>query len=513
MSDDQQNRAQLPAADFPINAFTTSGIDLAEVLNRFEDAFHSGNLGTSQPSDATAGCLWTKTNNTGGLDLYVFDGSQNTKIGSTEGISTDMIDLEMLLTWIEGNLYYVRSWNGRQGAVVPAEGDYDLNDMGDVGLSNLVKDDYLQWNGTSWENNPPKLIETELNFMGGYDVTQQPPSNPGHGDLYINNQNGNAASGWTGIAGLYVNVGNAVGYSANHNANGDQVPDGTGGAWFLLGEVFTGGITSIGAGTGISVDSSTPTSPTVSINKSTTDGWYQPKGNYLVSSDLNGYATEAWVSNGYQVKGNYALASHTHNEYSLDGHHHDGRYMPYQITNSAYNKNFGTSNNEVARGDHTHKDQYQPIGVVPGHTHPASEITAGTFSAGVYTFPGNVSINNVLTVSSTIRSGDDVVAYYSSDERLKDNVKPIEGALAKILSLRGVEFEWNRRQQTYEGEDVGVIAQDVLQQFPSLVGEQGNSFLGVKYEKLVAPMIEAIRELSEEVRTLKAEVSDLKAGK
>jgi hypothetical protein len=43
-----------------------------------------------------------------------------------------------------------------------------------------------------------------------------------------------------------------------------------------------------------------------------------------------------------------------------------------------------------------------------------------------------------------------------------------------------------------------------------LVREQANGYKGVKIEKLIAPMIEAIRELSEEVRTLKAELREKK---
>jgi hypothetical protein len=572
-----KERAQLSGADWPINAFETSGVNLAEILNRFEDVVMTTNAGSSRPAEAKTGTLWVST--AGNVtSLYLYDGSTDHLIGSSDGLGPDSIDLSALLTWLESNLDYVKSFNGRDGqvvpadgdykiaqmgdygssntytanhaivadgsqfkltaiansfkgrtgAVVPTEGDYNLTDMGDVGLSGLVKDDYLQWNGSSWENNPPKLIETELNFMGGYDITQQPPANPGHGDLYINNKNGTAASGWTGIAGLYVNVGNAVGYSANHNANGDQVAEGTGGAWFLLGEVFTGGILGVGAGQGISVDNSDPTEPVVSVNKGTLDGWYaltghkhddlyatighnhagvyQPVGNYLTSADLSGYATQSWVSTNYQPKGSYAAANHTH-DYAASNHSHDQYELKY-TKNSAWNKNFGSQRDEVARGDHTH----DYLSELPSHTHPASQISAGTFGSGQYTFPSHVYIGGYCEVTSVVRSYNDVIAYYSSDERLKDNVKPIESALDKLLTIRGVTFEWNGRQANYQGQDIGVIAQDVMKAFPSLVEEQGSGFLGVKYEKLIAPAIEAIRELSEELRKLKAEVAELKGA-
>ena len=77
--------------------------------------------------------------------------------------------------------------------------------------------------------------------------------------------------------------------------------------------------------------------------------------------------------------------------------------------------------------------------------------------------------------------------------------------------MRGVEYDWNDKQDIYEvgSHDYSVIAQDVEAVFPELVREQGNGYKGVKIEKLIAPMIEAMRELSEEVRGLKARVAEL----
>ncbi|MCH1551107.1 MAG: tail fiber domain-containing protein [Pseudomonadales bacterium] len=597
-----KERTQHTGSDWPIDPFETSGIQLSDILNRFEDVIMSTNYGDGRPSAAVPGTLWC-TQSSGQFSLYLFTGGADILIADTDGIGTDQIDMNQLEAWLNANfdtgvssfngrkgdvnpsegdysldqlsdvevsaatannvLLYtgngvspwvagqvVNTFNGRKGAVTPTEGDYLFDQLGDVGLSNLQKDDYIQWNGSSWENNPPKLIETELNFMGGYDVTTSPPANPGHGDMYINNVNGNAASGWTGIAGIYVNVGNAVGYSKNHNANGDQVAEGTGGAWFLLGNIFEGGVTGIGQGSGITVDSSSPTQPVVSVNRTTTDQWYaakghlhtgvyepvisknsafnknfggsgssnsvarsdhnhtgvyQPVGDYVTGTDLSGYATQSWVST------NYATSGHGHLNYADKVHYHNELYMPLETQRSAYNKDFGSARDQCARGDHSH--DYQPIGTVPSHTHNASQITAGTFGSGQYTFPSHLYISGYCEVTSVVRSKSDVVAYYSSDSRLKSDVKPIQSALAKILSLKGVEFEWNERQDTYQGADIGVIAQDVLDVFPSLVGEQSNGFLGVKYEKLVAPMIESIRELSEEVRKLKAEVAELKGDK
>ena len=55
----------------------------------------------------------------------------------------------------------------------------------------------------------------------------------------------------------------------------------------------------------------------------------------------------------------------------------------------------------------------------------------------------------------------DVIAYSStiSDERLKDNVLTIDGALDKVCKLRGVEYTWNKGSRK-DTRDLGVIAQE-----------------------------------------------------
>ena len=63
----------------------------------------------------------------------------------------------------------------------------------------------------------------------------------------------------------------------------------------------------------------------------------------------------------------------------------------------------------------------------------------------------------------------------SSDSRLKANVEQIKGALASLLSLRGVRFDWDQAhgtQRSYpEGRHIGVIGQDVEAAFPEVVSE------------------------------------------
>ena len=55
---------------------------------------------------------------------------------------------------------------------------------------------------------------------------------------------------------------------------------------------------------------------------------------------------------------------------------------------------------------------------------------------------------------------DDIMAYATSDERLKDNIAPIDDPLAKVISISGNTFDWNENTNN-EGSDTGVIAQEI----------------------------------------------------
>lgn len=104
-----------------------------------------------------------------------------------------------------------------------------------------------------------------------------------------------------------------------------------------------------------------------------------------------------------------------------------------------------------------------------------------------------------------IDASNDIVAYSSSDERLKYNIAPIENALDKVKSLTGVEFDWKpeyKHAHGYEGHDTGIIAQQVEAVMPSAVRTNDTGFLAVRYEKLIGLLIEANKELAARVEEL-----------
>ena len=106
----------------------------------------------------------------------------------------------------------------------------------------------------------------------------------------------------------------------------------------------------------------------------------------------------------------------------------------------------------------------------------------------------------------------------TSDRRLKTNISPIASSLEKISKLNGVEFDWNEKSISPGRHDIGVIAQEVQEQFPTAVKEDIDSgFLRVDYAVLVAPLIEAVKELAswlsehdERLEALEAENAMLK---
>ena len=116
---------------------------------------------------------------------------------------------------------------------------------------------------------------------------------------------------------------------------------------------------------------------------------------------------------------------------------------------------------------------------------------------------GNVGIGTTtpsytLHVVGAIYATGDVTAY--SDIKLKENVKTIENAVDLVNKMRGVTFT---RKDT--GEDgVGVIAQEMQEVLPQVVSEKDGA-IGVAYGNIVGVLIEAVKELSAEVKRLKGE--------
>jgi hypothetical protein len=106
-----------------------------------------------------------------------------------------------------------------------------------------------------------------------------------------------------------------------------------------------------------------------------------------------------------------------------------------------------------------------------------------------------------------IRATGDITAYYSSDERLKENFNTLDGALDKVMEMNGYTFDWKEGIEdivSHTGHDIGVKAQEVQAMYPELVHERDNGYLAVDYIKLTAVLLQAVKELNAKVEACMA---------
>jgi hypothetical protein len=111
----------------------------------------------------------------------------------------------------------------------------------------------------------------------------------------------------------------------------------------------------------------------------------------------------------------------------------------------------------------------------------------------------SVAATGAITCDSLAATGD-VVAFSTSDKRLKDNIQTITSPLQKLNQISGVSFEWrDDLQHTYTGNDVGVIAQEIENILPEAVITREDGYKAVRYEKIIPLLIEAIKELQSQL--------------
>ena len=143
---------------------------------------------------------------------------------------------------------------------------------------------------------------------------------------------------------------------------------------------------------------------------------------------------------------------------------------------------------------------------------PANVNITGALTVGSYSSPG-------YGVNGDIRAKNNVTAYFSSDRRLKENIKVIQSPLSKITSINGVTFDWTKEFIEKNGgedgyfmrkADVGVIAQEVIEVMPHVVAKKTDGYLAVKYERLVPLLIESIKSLNDKIEKLENKIENLK---
>ncbi len=118
---------------------------------------------------------------------------------------------------------------------------------------------------------------------------------------------------------------------------------------------------------------------------------------------------------------------------------------------------------------------------------------------GYYLDLNNASVFNVIYAAQFL---------YNSDSRLKQNILPITDSLTKVTALNGYTFDWKKDGK----HDIGVIAQEVEKVFPDIVHtDEKTGMKSVEYGNLIAPVIEAIKELAGNVKNNTTEIDGLQS--
>lgn len=131
----------------------------------------------------------------------------------------------------------------------------------------------------------------------------------------------------------------------------------------------------------------------------------------------------------------------------------------------------------------------------------ATNATNATTASNANALGGVAASGYALLSGATFTGNVNAPAYfYTSDERVKNNIETITDALAKVNAMRGVSFDWANGM----GSAVGVIAQEVQKVVPQVVSNQQDGLMNVAYGNLVGVLIEAIKELSAKVDALEA---------
>ncbi len=103
--------------------------------------------------------------------------------------------------------------------------------------------------------------------------------------------------------------------------------------------------------------------------------------------------------------------------------------------------------------------------------------------------------------SAVFASSVTAQSFTSSDARLKQDIRPLNGALAAVQALRGVRYTYRQHIDGHSlpaGEQVGVLAQEVEKIYPELVSTGADGYKAVNYAQLTPVLLEAIKELADQ---------------
>ena len=129
--------------------------------------------------------------------------------------------------------------------------------------------------------------------------------------------------------------------------------------------------------------------------------------------------------------------------------------------------------------------------------------TGGNMTGNI-TFGSKITLatNGTTSFSGTVTSSGNFNS--TSDIRVKENIKPLENSLSKVNQLRAVEYD----RTDIRCHQIGVIAQEIEKVYPDFVSTDSEGMKSVSYGQMVSVLIEAVKELSQEVDKLKEVINN-----
>jgi hypothetical protein len=269
-----------------------------------------------------------------------------------------------------------------------------------------------------------------------------------------------------------------------------------------------------------------------------------------ILTEVDGYSINPYYANNiaYTVNSNISSSANTI-QLAIDGL--TSKVVTYYANTAAATSfsnpltaptpSVGTSNTQVATTSYV--NALANSGITFSHNINGSAATiTGTYGGSIsssqvttalgYTPVNSTNVNQAVNTNSNVEhaslyvggtygatysSGQitaegNIIGYYSSDKKFKENIRPIPNALETAVKIGGKLYDWTDEYIKEHGgandyfmqkNDFGVIAQDVREFFPVATRTRPDGSLAVDYEKLCALAFEAIKELKEEVNALK----------
>lgn len=125
-----------------------------------------------------------------------------------------------------------------------------------------------------------------------------------------------------------------------------------------------------------------------------------------------------------------------------------------------------------------------------------------------------LDVNGNTRITGNLLATGEVTAYSASDMRLKTDIKQLTSGLDIINKLNPVKYKWNNLAKTLnplktDGDDYGLIAQELECVLPNLVHSVYNTYKSIDYVKLVPFLIKAVQEQQLEIENLKKQINKL----